>query len=65
VLWGLVVVSLLVPLAGLGGPSIEIRPGSGSGAVARVAGGSRIMVLAGVLIGVLLMRLVVVFSAQF
>jgi polysulfide reductase chain C len=61
VLWGLVIVSLLLPLAGLGGPRFQVA--SGSEAVAR-AGGST-MVLASVLIGVLLMRFVVIFSAQF
>ncbi len=62
--WGLVVVSLLLPLSGLGRPRTEVASGSGS-ALGRAAGGSRTMVLAGVLIGVLLMRFVVIFSAQF
>jgi formate-dependent nitrite reductase membrane component NrfD len=62
-LWGLVVVSLLLPLAGLGRPRAEVASGSGSRGPAR--GGSRTMVLASVLIGVLLMRFVVIFSAQY
>ncbi len=64
-LWALVVVSLLPPLAGLGRSGIQVASTSGGEAVARVAGGSRAPVLAGVLIGVLLMRFVVIFSAQF
>jgi polysulfide reductase chain C len=63
--WGLVVVSLLLPLAGLGRPRAEVASGSGPASAGRAAGGSRTMVLAGVLIGVLLMRFVVIFSAQF
>jgi formate-dependent nitrite reductase membrane component NrfD len=66
VLWALVVISLLPPLAGLGGQSIQVASGSGSAAVARVAGGvSHTTVLISVLVGVLLMRFVVIFSAQF
>jgi len=64
-LWGLVVVTLLLPLAGLGRPRTEVASGAGSQRVARAAVGSRTMVLASVLIGVLLMRFVVIFSAQF
>jgi len=66
VLWALVVISLLPSLAGLAGPSIQVASGSGSAAVARAAGGvSHATVLVGVLVGVLLMRFVVIFSAQF
>jgi formate-dependent nitrite reductase membrane component NrfD len=66
VLWVLVVISLLPSLAGLAGPSIQVASGSGSAAVARAAGGvSHATVLIGVLVGVLLMRFVVIFSAQF
>lgn len=63
--WGLVVVSLLAPLAGLGRPRTVVAAGSSAAPADRAAGGSRTMVLAGVLIGVLLMRFVVIFSAQF
>jgi polysulfide reductase chain C len=65
--WGLVVVSLLLPLAGLGRPRprTEVAAGSSSVPAGRAASGSRTMVLAGVLIGVLLMRFVVIFSAQY
>jgi hypothetical protein len=65
VLWALVVLSLIPPLAGLGGSGIEVASASGSGAVARVVGGSRTMVYMTVLLGALLMRFVVIFSAQF
>ncbi len=64
VLWGLVVVSLLPPLAGLGGPGIQVAASSGSAVVARAVGVSRTTVLASVLLGVLLMRFVIIFSAQ-
>jgi formate-dependent nitrite reductase membrane component NrfD len=63
--WALVVVSLLLPVAGLGRPRTEVASGSASQGPARGIGGSRTMVLASVLIGVLLMRFVVIFSAQF
>ncbi len=65
VLWALVVLSLVPPLTGLGGPSIQVASTSGSAAVARVAGVSRTTVLVSVLVGVLLMRFIVIFSAQF
>ncbi len=65
-LWALVVLSLIPPLAGLGGPGIQVASTSGSAAVARATGGlSYTFVLTSVLVGVLLMRLVVIFSAQF
>ncbi len=66
VLWALVVLSLVPPVAGLGGPSIQVVSGSGSAAAARAVGGfSQTAILASVLIGALLMRFVVIFSAQF
>ncbi len=64
-LWVLVVASLVPPLAGLGGRSMQVASISGSEAVARVVGVSRTTVLVSVLVGVLLMRFVVIFSAQF
>ena len=65
VLWALVVASLVPPLVGMGGPVVQVASGSGSAAVSRVAGASRTPMLASVLLGVLLMRFVVIFSAQF
>jgi len=65
VLWALVVLSLVPPLFGLGGPSIRAASTSRSGAVARAVGVSHTTVLAGILVGALLMRFVVIFSAQF
>jgi formate-dependent nitrite reductase membrane component NrfD len=65
VLWALVVASLVPPLVGMGGPAIQVASGSGSAAVARVAGASRTPMLASVLLGVLLMRFAVIWSAQF
>jgi polysulfide reductase chain C len=64
VLWALVVASLVPPIVGMGGPAVQVS-GSGSAAVARVAGAARTPVLASALLGVLLMRFVVIFSAQF
>ena len=63
VLWVLVVLSLIPPLAGLGGPHIRAALGSGSQAAQRV-GVSRSTVLLIVLLGALLMRFTVIFSAQ-
>ncbi len=66
VLWVLVVLSLLPPLAGLGGPSLQVASRSGGAAVAGGAVGlSHTAVVTIVLLGVLLMRFVVIFSAQF
>ncbi len=65
VLWVLVVASLIPPLAGVGRPSIQVASSSGGEAVARAVGVSQNAVLVSVLVGVLLMRLVVIFSAQF
>jgi formate-dependent nitrite reductase membrane component NrfD len=65
VLWVLVVLSLLPPLAGMGGPSLQVSSRSGGAAVASVGAGlSHAVVAAIVLLGVLLMRFVVIFSAQ-
>jgi len=67
VLWVLVVLSLLPALVGLGRPRPEAQAGPGSAAGLR-AGGVRLSgpaILASVLVGVLLMRFVVIFSAQF
>src|SRR5579884_270134 len=64
--WALVVVSLIPSLAARGGPSIQVASTSGPAAVARAAGGvSHAAVLVSVLVGMLLMRFVVIFSAQF
>src|SRR5207302_3002498 len=65
VLWALVVASLVPPLVGMGGPAVQVASGSGSAAVARAAGASRTPMVASVLLGVLLMRFVVIWSAQF
>ncbi len=65
VLWALVVLSLLPPLAGLGAPSLQVASRSGGAAVAGGAAGiSHTAVVVTVLLGVLLMRFVVIFSAQ-
>src|SRR5438270_594529 len=60
-----VVASLVPPLVGMGGPAVQVASGSGSAAVARAAGASRTPMVASVLLGVLLMRFVVIWSAQF
>jgi formate-dependent nitrite reductase membrane component NrfD len=65
VLWVLVVASLIPPLAGLGAPTVHVASASGSAALARTVGVSRTTILASTLLGVLLMRFVVIFSAQF
>lgn len=64
VVWILVVLSLLLPLAGVGGPSIQVTGGGGE-AVAHVAAAPHVLVAASVLVGALLMRFAVIFSAQF
>jgi formate-dependent nitrite reductase membrane component NrfD len=64
VLWAVVILSLIPPIAGVGAPVVQVGP-SGAAAVARTAVVSRPMILAGALLGVLLMRLVVLMSAQF
>jgi polysulfide reductase chain C len=65
VFWLLVVASLIPALMGLAGPAIQVAPTSGSAAVARAVGVSRTTMLASILLGVLLMRFVVIFSAQY
>ena len=64
-LWLLVVASLIPPLLGLGAPVVHVASASGSAALARTVGVSRTTILASTLLGVLLMRFVVIFSAQF
>ncbi len=67
VLWVLVVLSLLPALVGLGRPRRQAQAGPGPAAGSRAGGAglSGPAILASVLIGVLLMRFVVVFSAQY
>jgi formate-dependent nitrite reductase membrane component NrfD len=66
VVWALVILSLVPPLAGSRGPSVQVASASGSEAVARAVGGlSPAAVAAIVLVGTLLLRFVVIFSAQF
>ncbi len=64
VVWALVVLILLLPIVGVGAPSIQVS-GTGSAAVARAAGASHAIVAGSVLLGALLMRFAVIFSAQF
>jgi polysulfide reductase chain C len=66
VVWILVFLSLVPPLVGTVRPSIQLQPGSGTAAVARAAGGmSATTILVSVLVGTLLLRFAVIFSAQF
>jgi formate-dependent nitrite reductase membrane component NrfD len=64
-LWALVVASLVPPLTGAGGGGIQVESGGGSVAAARAVGVSRTLVVVSVLVGALLLRYVVIFSAQF
>jgi len=64
VVWALVVLSLILPLTRLSGPGLQVESGGGGVAVARAVGVSHTAVLVSVLVGVLLMRFVIIFSAQ-
>ncbi len=64
VVWALVVLSLILPLTRLSGPGLQVESSGGGVAVARAVGVSHTAVLVSVLVGVLLMRFVVIFSAQ-
>jgi formate-dependent nitrite reductase membrane component NrfD len=65
VLWLLVVASLVPPLTGLGRPGIQVASSPGGTAVAQGVGISHTAFVVGALAGSLLLRFVVIFSAQF
>ena len=65
VLWLLVVASLVPPLTGLGRPGIQVASSPGGMAVAQGVGMSHTAFVVGALAGSLLLRFVVIFSAQF